>query len=102
MYAELTVVYGVPWTANLARKYDEPEEFGFSTLYSGSAEFFPGYLGEVLWRTDETTNFFALTDVPTQPTDEQKEKVDAAVAALPDEVKKELPSIDVYFIWSTS
>jgi hypothetical protein len=102
MYAILTVIYGVPWTAELAAKEYEPDEFGFETKYSGSATFFPAFLGEELWETDETTNFFALTDVLIEPTDEQREKVNAAVAALPDEIRKELPPVGVYFIWSTS
>lgn len=52
MYSIQNVIYGVPLTEEVNEWLDgrEPEEFGFETLYSGGADFSPGFCGVwVIW-----------------------------------------------------
>jgi hypothetical protein len=115
MYEIFDIVWGIPYTEEIEEAfakmegctveeldpYNLEEEYGFELLYSGHADFTPGFMGESLdagayWEMN-------VQKIKTlQPTNEQRDKVQKMFDALPEEIKVVASPIDFYTIWSTS
>ena len=130
MYSITDVIYGIPLTEELSLFFHEmdcePENVGFETLYTGSGDFPPGYLGVSLDGWDECSAYRKASDLKMQPTQQQKDEYQAKLKAMHTDAKelfaelkeensdlddpqkiyenfvKLLPEIDVYLIFSTS
>lgn len=112
-YAIVSVIYGVPKTEEALEKIDEWEAAdderwtdgdhgtcGFHDLYSASGPG-AGFCGVELGELDSYRGQL-VSDVRLVPTEEEKLKAEALVAALDPELRKLTGPIGVYFIWSDS
>jgi len=123
MYAIGTIIYGSPigekadaWLRKNGP--DDWEDLGIETMYSGSSNHEPAYVGVDLGGIDEVTDAVGI-DVgagtmsygPTidnakpfsiVPTAEQMRETQKKIDALPDGLKAVLPKAGVYLVWSTS
>jgi hypothetical protein len=125
MYAIGHIIYGVPLTEKISKKInkwenqepedDEPEGVespwfedddgvcGFTTMYSGSGDYTPGYCGVELLEFDECEELF-LGDETFQmkPTSKQKASALKRIEKLHPDLKKLLPKVGLYIVWSSS
>jgi len=105
MYTIGHIIHGVPLTAKIEKIVEEagqePEDLGFTVLYSSSADETPGYLGVRLVEFDELENF-PLSKLTVQPTAKQRAAVQNKVDKLPPKIKKVLAKVGLWVIWSTS
>lgn len=124
MYSIQNIIWGVPFTSRAfswmdENGYGEPEDLGFQTFYSGSSSTPPGYCGVCLGQIDEAADYVTIDlennrllykgrrsqrarAVPLQPTDAQKQEAEEAIAKLPEKLRKLLPPIGLYVVFSTS
>lgn len=105
-YAIANVIYGVPLTKEVGfliyGKDAEPEDLGFEILYSGSADYSPGFCGVSLYLFDECSDSFPASQLVLVPTPEQRAQAEAKIAQLPEDVRKLCPPLNTYIVWSTS
>jgi len=116
VYTIGNIIYGVPWTAALEAlwnnvehgnseglgKLEEVESFGFEKLYSGSADYMPGYLGVELNEFDCCETWTTISEILPEPTTAQMKEAKRKVDALPKKIRDLVPKIGIYIIWSTS
>jgi len=117
MYAIGMVIYGVPLTEDVNAIISEFEESeiddgswfednegtcGFTTLYSGCADGLVGYCGVRLTEDFGTYDYFKLSDITVQPTEEQKQEALEKMAKLHPKIKEVLLDVDIWVIWYTS
>jgi hypothetical protein len=106
MYTIGHVIYGVPLTDKISgiieRAGQDPGDLGFTVLYSGAANWTPGYLGEELVEFTECDGDFPLSKLAVQPTAKQRAAAQAKIDGLPPKVKAALGKVDVWVVWSTS
>lgn len=111
-YAICQVIYGVPLSekVSILLADGEPEDFGFESLYSGSAPTTPGYCGVVVFEFDECQNYQKWTDFTSQGdkvTEKQKSKALSKFNNLDPEVKEALKEDgiegpELFMVWHTS
>jgi hypothetical protein len=109
MYAIGHVIYGIPLTKEIEKvcnkvlNVEAGEHDGgfFKTFYSGSGDTTPGFCGVELASFDESSNFL-LSKITKTPTKAEKAKAIAKIAALPKEIKRIMPPIGAWVVWSTS
>jgi len=111
-YAIIHIIHGVPLTARVASKINKWEEeeddrwvdtdgkCGFTTLYSAGGDEPIGYCGVELG-TLPHYEASKVSDLP-KPSDEDKLRAEALVAALDPELRELAGAIDTYFVWSDS
>ena len=112
MYSIIKVIYGVPLTEAVIEHYekiDEAYEDDFETLYSGSGEYPPGYIGIELGEISECgrdgfnrVKNDMIDGIKLTPSLKQLFEVDTKIDALSKELKEVLEPTGVYFIWYTS
>ena len=109
MYSITSVVYGIPVNSALSRylleNYDDPEYEidGFTELYHGGiAGRMCGFIGAELSTWDETEDLVRVSGLRMQPTDEERQKVDNMIAALPQGLRDVAADPDVYLVFSSS
>jgi hypothetical protein len=106
MYAIVDVIVGIPINQDVMDALEalgmEPEDAGFETMYSGSAEITPGYCGVKLDGFDEASDSIDVSTLNLTPTKTQLAKATALVGALPAGVQDVAPKLAVYLVWSTS
>ena len=108
-YAIANVIYGVPVTRKLITAMgrednDDITSIGFESLYSASGDK-AGYCGVKLGEFDETTELLKLSKVEAMRaklTAKKEATVAKQIAALPAWVKKALPPVDIYVVFSSS
>ncbi len=102
-YAIANVIYGIPLTEEIhkAIKEEEPEDLGFEVMYSGSAQYTPGFCGVRLCGFDECGDI-AVKDLAFEPTREQRAEAEVKIAELPEYIRKVCQPVDTYIVWSTS
>ena len=107
-YAKALVVYGIPMDSALFDAFgghdEEPEDFGFQSLYSGSSNITPGYYGIVLDKFDETKDVMDVSRLHLQPSDEEMQEFGKMLRdkPLPDWILEASMDVGVYFVWFTS
>jgi len=109
MYAIGHVIYGIPLTKEIEKVCEKTlgvevgEEDGgfFTTHYSGHVAPDAGFCGVELATFDECSNF-PLSKITKTPTRAEKVKAVAKIAALPKEIKRIMPQIGAWVVWSTS
>ncbi len=107
MYTIGTLIYGVPLTKAMItimekkEKCEEPEAFGFETMYSGSSDIEPGFLGVVLGGLDETKHV-CLDDLKLKITQATEKTFEKKYDKLPDSLKPLCSNPKIWIIWSTS
>lgn len=111
-YAKCQVIYGVPLSEKVSELLGdgEPEDFGFESLYSGSAPTAPGFCGVFVFEFDECQNYQKWADFTAQAdgvTEKQKNKALKMFNDLDPEVKEALKEDgiegpDLFMIWHTS
>lgn len=117
MYSIARVIYGVPLTGKVVDIIEDGAEDYFTMLYSGSADYTPGFIGIVLGEINECHGANKLDlekgtltegidgknkTFSIVPSEKQKEEVKSMIEKLPQELKNIIEPIDVYFIWCTS
>lgn len=120
MYSIQSIIYGVPITEAVSNYFmtrNDPEEYGFTTLYHGGASGFVGFCGVQLGEDLDECGNFTRIDQKTiiqynvegkqqiallNPTDEQKLEAQKKVDALSEELRSLCPAIGTYLIYSTS
>lgn len=120
MYSICAVIYGVPMTDKVMErindidnhdKCDDPEEFGFTTLYHGAAPYIPGYCGVQYHEFDESTHMYQkwseFVAEENKLTPDMKKEAQAKFDALEPEIKAALAKDNItgpdsYIIWCTS
>ena len=107
MYTIVNVIYGVPLTEevwdflnNSDNDYDL-EELGFTTEYSGSSSYPPGWCGVELDSFDES-DWLDVANLKLTPTDKQRAEALDKIEALDPQVRALCPEPKTYFIFSTS
>lgn len=100
------MIYGIPLTKELHEQFAklglEAEDNGFETMYSGSANFQPGYCGVELTSFGEGSDLL-LSDLKLKPTNEDIAEATKRWNELPKKIKKLCAGkSDVYIVWSTS
>jgi hypothetical protein len=112
MYSIGNIIFGIPLTEEIMQALgdDEAEEMGFEVLYSGSADFMPGYMGVELGTIDECQDE-DLDDpehpMNRKPTAQQIAEVQERVEAFVKKMRKidkdvTIPDIRRWLVWSTS
>lgn len=117
-YAICQVVYGVPVTERLSSLVDEEEfedmgdlrDLGFEMLYSGSANYSPGYCGVPIFEFDECDDLTKWSDFTAKVnvlTEEQKSEALEQFNALDPKILEALKEDgiegpDIYLIWHSS
>tara|TARA_Y100000034_G_scaffold135487_1_gene207594 strand:- start:1735 stop:2112 length:378 start_codon:yes stop_codon:yes gene_type:complete len=125
MYSIGSIIYGSPMGDKARKAYptdcggDDWEEMGFVIDYHGGLEYPPAYIGEYLSGISDATDAIRLdcdkqevdssyngVDKPVmesiKPTQEQMDKAKKAFDALPEDLKKCMPPLGTYIVWSTS
>ncbi len=111
-YAIANIIYGIPFTDEIQNRIepegvlneeiDGPEDLGFQMLYSGSSGVRPGFCGVMLYRFDECSEPFSISQLILKPTAEQKAEAEAKIAELPKDVREVCLPLDTYIVWSSS
>lgn len=119
MYSIANIIYGVPLTETAERYCGENEidyeTLGFRTLYSGSADYTPAYLGIKITSIDECSGYQKLDMDKKTITDSRSSftatitagpnetaRINKAVSDLPQGLRELLPNPGIYIVWSTS
>lgn len=104
MYSIVNVVYGVPCNDQVRESFSEEqlEEMGFEFLYHGNASHSPGFFGAELCVFDECVENLDVDSLKLIPNESQKQEVLENFDKLPSELKRLLPSIKTYFVFSSS
>ena len=110
MYIIANIIYGVPYTEKIEEYFekqdlepsDAAEELGFITPYDGSASGPCGYLGVRLESIDMIGSFPMSIYTLDIISKEDKEKVQAMIDKLPDDLQKLLDEVGLYIIVATS
>lgn len=113
-YACASVVYGYPlvsnngyvdYSENLMDLIDRGDN-GFLSFYSGSADQAPAAFGVDMDGFDEACAYVDARDMRMEPTDAQKDELNALFDALDPAIQTEIQSICgepfVFILWSTS
>lgn len=74
----------------------------WESLYSSSEGQNIGYVGVEIGSFDETENFPLESICNIRPRPDQKLEAMKKYGALPEEVRRVLPPVDVYVVWSSS
>ena len=97
MYTIGNIIYGVPWTVKCSilwnkiedgnseglGRLEKIESFGFEKLYSGSADYMPGYLGVELGEFDCCETWTTISEILPEPTAAERKEAKRKVDALP-------------------
>ena len=123
MYACCDVIYGIPITKAMCQWFDtadhDLDEFcnlGFETPYSGSGECVVGYLGKQITGFDQgdiihlDVDKKKISGLETQVmctdhlgvTQDEHTLIQNQIDEFPEGLKKVIPPIGIYFVWSTS
>lgn len=108
MYCIVQVIYGVPIRKAALEEVEmlgkELSDFGGETMYSGSGDEEPAYIGVQLSAFDEATDMaLSVSGIRHVATPAEVIKAKALIAALPSVVSSKITDKEgVYFIFSTS
>lgn len=112
-YAIGHIIYGIPFTSKISKTFNEYikanpdkeglelDDIGFEFVYSGSADYTPGWCGVQLDRITEL-NDCCISNLKLNPSEKESKEAIDKVAALPQCIKDVSFLIDTYIVWGTS